>query len=182
MQLRAIVPICLATVACNAADAGPEEHEVEVHIVVPESFVKTDDQGACASGCSLKSHPIPPFTVEQFTETLAAYAEAAPDQEGEALDTLLFYGSRTEELIGIYGSSPLPAEHAAFLGRELQRKFATLELRMIDEAGVTRATFGPERVPIGIKQHLRAEVKDVQPLEFNGTVMRVGLNYVWSRY
>ncbi len=178
MRARLLIPICFA-VACGTVDA--DTSEVVVEIIVPGGGKAKDDKGDCASGCSLKKHPVPHFTTELFTEALAAYAEAPVDQESEALDTLLFYGTRTEELIESYGTGPLSAAHRAFLTRELTRRFAYTEIRMVEPDGNIRASVS-QRVPIAIKQHLHAEVKDLQPLEFNGTVMRVGLNTVWSRY
>lgn len=178
MRLQLLIPICFA-VACGTADAG--ESEIVVEIIVPGSHVVKDAKGECASGCSLKKHPVPHFTSELFTDALAAYAEAPVDQEGEALNTLLFYGTRTEELIESYGTGPLSEAHRAFLARELTRRFAYTEIRMVELDGSIRASVS-QRVPIAIKQHLHAEVKNLQPIEFNGTVMRVGLNTVWSRY
>ncbi len=179
MRIRLLIPICFAA-ACSPADAGIEPR-VEVEIIVPGGDEVKDDKGDCASGCSLKKHPAPHLTAERFTEVLAAYAEAPVDQESEGLDTLLFYGTRTEELIESYGTGPLSEAHRAFLTRELTRKFAYTEIRMVEPDGSIRASVS-QRVPIAIKQHLRAEVKNLQPIEFNGTVMRVGLNTVWSRY
>ncbi len=179
MRARLLIPICFAA-ACSTADAG-NTSEVVVDIIVPGGDKAKDDKGDCASGCSLKKHPVPHFTAELFTEALAAYAGAPVDQESEPLNTLLFYGVRTEELIESYGTGPLSERHAAFLARELTRRFAYTEIRMVEPDGTIRALVA-QRVPIAIKQHLHPEVKDLQPIEFNGTVMRVGLNTVWSRY
>lgn len=186
MRTSVLIPIGLALAACNAADAS--SHGLVVAAVFAPEVAGTGHRqkeeilaGNCQSGCSMKDHPIPPFTAEEFAATLAAYAAAPRDEAGEALDTLVFYGRRTVELMDLYGTEPLPPEHVAFLRRQLRRN-ALVALRIVDEHGVVRAEYGPEPVPFGIKQHLHGRTEDLEPLEFNGTVVRVGLNTIWSRY
>jgi hypothetical protein len=184
-----VVGVAVAgSVAWAVRDTGIDTtgNEIVVDIVVPESKVATlaerNKDGACASGCSLKNHPVPPFTAAQFGEALADYATRVPDESSEPLDTLLFYGKRTLELIDEYGTAPLPESHVEFLRRELSRSHAYVALRLVDEHGVVRAQYPDTRVPIGVKQHLKPEMTNLHPVEFNGTVMRVGLSYVWSRF
>ena len=164
----------------------------EVEIVVPEVRTnkrsKSEDYAAkegeaCTTGCSLAKHAIAEFTVDNFRDALRNYAEFAPWQESEPLDTLLFYNKRTLEYLDSEGSEPLSPEHVAFLRRELARENAIVTIRMVDEHGVTRVTYGPEKVPLGQKQHLApTEVGNLFAMEFNGTVMRTGLYHLWSRY
>ncbi|RMH42971.1 MAG: hypothetical protein D6689_06495 [Deltaproteobacteria bacterium] len=176
---------CDAAGAAAVGETSAVSGDVVVDIVAPAPVAPpkaAGDDGNCASGCSLKNHPVPPFTPEQFADALAAYQRQPVAADGDALDTLLFYGRRTRELIDLFGTDPLDDAHRTWLLRELSRTHARVSIRVIDEHGAVRALVDGQRVPIGIKQHLHAQVKDLQPLEFNGTVMRVGLNTVWSRY
>ena len=126
-------------------------------------------------------HPIPPYGRGDFARARYQYAQEAPEAESEALETLLFYGAATSEFLDDMGPGPLSPAHQAFLQRELARA-ALVQIRMVDDAGRVRVAYGPQRVPFGIKQHLQPVDHDLQPLEFNGTVMRTGVNYLWSRY
>jgi hypothetical protein len=141
----------------------------------------------CASGCSLKKHPVPPFTERDFVATLRRFAgEALPGpgaKEGSpALEKLLFYGRRTKELIRLIGLKPLDQSHRQFLQKQLRYDHAIVGLRIVDERGRVRALLANKRVPFGIKQHLHPVVRDVQAMDFNGTVMRTGLGHIWARY
>ena len=103
-------------------------------------------------------------------------------EPGEALEKLLFYGIDTKKYLLEVGHGDLPAAHLAFLQKELKRDHAIVELRMVDDNEVVRVTYGPTSVPLGAKQHLAPVGENLQAMEFNGTVMRTGVNYLWSRY
>jgi len=167
---------------------GPpaERHAPElapfVEIVAPEP-PKNAKASGCAAGCSLKDHPVEKLTLKKFNQALVDYAASAPDAQSEGLERLLFHGEHTRELLQQYGAGPLPPAHRAFLSRELARTHAVVALRIVDDQGIVRASYGPQRVPIGHKEHLHADkLERIQPMEFNGTVMRVGLYHLWSRY
>lgn len=136
---------------------------------------------ACTSGCSLGKHQLPPYGRGDFARARYGYADKDPEAPGEALETLLFHGEATRHFLAEMGPGRLSPTHVAFLERELARA-ALVEIRMVDNSGRVRVTYGPQRVPFGIKQHLHPVDHDLQPLEFNGTVMRTGVNYLWSRY
>ena len=140
------------------------------------------DDEECKTGCSLAKHSVPDFTEADYHEALAAYASAPVDVSSEGLDKLLFYGTRTKKLMQELGTEALPPSHVEFLRRELSRDHALVSLRLVDEAGTVRVAYGPTPVPLGVKQHLQPAGKDLQAMEFNGTVMRTGVNYLWSRY
>lgn len=208
MGKRAIAPVALGVVAAASAVgwalAGRSEPEpavvdevaavepaVYVDIVAPKvsTEVAHDGDGSepddenCRNGCSLKTHHVPPFTIEQYRAAIAEYAALPPDQVSQPLDTLLFYGERTKELMRDLGVLGLPPRHREFLDRQLARDHAYVSVRFVDEADRVRVAVGPIRVPIGVKRHLHPHVlDDVQSLEVNGTVMRVGLYHLWSRY
>ena len=155
-----------------------------VDIVVPEvrtNKLKKPDAKGC-HGCSLAKHTLPDYDREIFEAALEGYAKTMPWQESESLEVLLFHSKATLELLEKHGSGPLPPEHVAFLRGELTRE-AVVEIRMVDEHGVVRITYGPERVPFGVKEHLAPkETGNLFAMEFNGTVMRTGLYHLWSRY
>lgn len=173
------------TQTTGQSNAGPR-----VEIVAPKppggeavgSPGTASDPEACQTGCSLAKHDIPPFRRGDFEKALRAYARDPATAPGEALEKLLFYGKETRSYIARHGTGALPAEHLAFLTRELRRRHAIVEIRMIDESGQVRVAYGPQRVPLGQKEHLQPKVRDLQPLEINGTVMRTGLYHLWSRY
>lgn len=163
------------------------EPRVEISVPIPpggadKADKKTDGKpGECTSGCSLGKHPIPPYGRGDFARARYAYADEHPEAPSEALETLLFYGENTKKFLADMGTGRLSPAHVAFLERELERA-AVVEIRMVDDSGRVRVAYGPQRVPFGIKQHLQPVDHDLQPLEFNGTVMRTGVNYLWSRY
>ena len=45
-----------------------------------------------------------PFTIEQYRAAIAEYAALGPDQVSQPLDTLLFYGERTQQLMRDVGA------------------------------------------------------------------------------
>jgi hypothetical protein len=170
-------------------DSSPDLSEGTYTLVTFEDPIPTGhaikkktSEEECTTGCSLAKHTIPPFTPYDFEKTLAAYAALPATEVSEELEKLLFYGARTKQLIEEVGIADLPAEHLAYLQKELTRDHAIVSLRMVDEDDVVRVVYGPTSVPIGAKQHLAPVGEDLQAMEFNGTVMRTGVNYLWSRY
>lgn len=159
---------------------------VDIDYPEPLAVKKTksgSDDEDCRTGCSLAKHDIPPFTYAQFDKALADYAKAEPDAPSKALETLLFYRIETEGFLEAHGKGPLSDSHLAFLKKELAVKHARVSIRVVDGAGKVRVQLKDVLVPLGVKQHLKPKALDgTQPLEFNGTVMRVGLYHLWSRY
>ncbi len=182
------VLLLMALGAC-AADVDPADNAeyLEVSIEVPEGSgpepVSAEDKEECTTSCSLAKHPVPPFTELGFEQVRARYAAADPEHEGQDLETLLFYGPRTEELFDALGYGELSTRHQAVLRRELSRRSARVSLRLVGEKdNKVQAAYGPSLVPIGKKQHLATVGEGLLAMEFNGTVMRTGVNYLWSRY
>ncbi len=189
-----------------AATATQPEPPPRIEIVVPtppkEKHVSKEQ--ACSSGCSMKSHPVPPFTVAQFSATLAAFAkQPIPRFAAETtleIDRLLFYGKRTRELLSelderarkggatkgalekAAGSVKLSTAHRRWLERQLRYTHAEVTLRIVDDRGRERARLPWTRVPFGDKRHLHPRTIDIQPMTFNGTVMRTGMGHIWARY
>lgn len=164
------------------ATAAGEVVAVDIEVPMSAAEKKKADPKAC-HGCSIGKHHIPPYTDEMFREAMAAYAKLPHWQESEGLDTLLFYGDETLEKLEEHGTEPLSPEHLAFLRRELSRTHAEVHIRVVDEYGEVRVEYGPERVPLKVKEHLQAkENGNLYAMEFNGTVARTGLYHLWSRY
>ncbi len=178
---------CAVWLTTRPSPATAAESEV-VRVVfedpIPSSKPKPTgkDKEACTTSCSLAKHHIDPFTAADYERTLAEYASSDAEEPGQALEKLLFYGLDTKRYIVDYGTEGLPDTHLQVLQRELARDHALVSLRLVDEAGRTRVSYGPESVPIGQKQHLTVVGEELQAMEFNGTVMRTGVNYLWSRY
>jgi hypothetical protein len=185
--------VTLGLVGC-ALDADPERMDdtdqdpaayVEIVVPQPPGGVSTGPEpepGDCTTGCSLAHHPIPPFGRGDFAKARYQYAAEAPTAAGESLEQLLFYPTETRFYLDEMGPGPLSPEHVAYLEQQLTRDHAVVSIRLVDDAGQVRVAYGPERVPIGIKQHLSPVLQDLQPLEFNGTVLRTGVEHLWSRY
>lgn len=156
--------------------------EVTFEEPIPTGPVAKKSKEECTTSCSLAKHKIPDFTPYDFEKTLAAYGTRPATEVSEELEKLLFYGLDTKRFLDEVGSADLPAAHLAFLRKELGRDHAVISLRMVDDDEVVRVSYGPTRVPLGAKQHLAPVGEDLQAMEFNGTVMRTGVNYLWSRY
>lgn len=142
----------------------------------------SDKKEECTTSCSLAKHPIPELTEHGFEVAVRAYGKELVDAPSESLETLLFYGSRTLSLMEEVGTADLSEAHLKFLRKELSRDQAWVSLRMVDEKEKVLVSYGPTLVPLGAKQHLSAIGKNLKAMEFNGTVMRTGVNYLWSRY
>ncbi len=173
----------------NAEEAqGVDASYTEVVFEVPEGSGPEPAGEAgkeeCTTSCSLAKHPVPPYTELDFEMARAKYAATKdPAAASEGLETMLFYGAQTEEFLGKFGHGALSQEHQRVLRRELSRTEALVTLRLVDEEDDSvRAVYGPNAVPIGKKQHLATVGDGLLAMEFNGTVMRTGVNYLWSRY
>ena len=179
--LAALGSLAWATSQPGRSAVVPTETYTEVIFEdpIPTGQVK-ESKEKCTTSCSLAKHPIPDFSPRDFEKALASYAESPAAEASPALETLLFYGARSQEYIEQFGTTGLPAQHLAYLQRELSRDHAEVSLRLVDEAGRVRVSYGPTLVPLGQKQHLSPNT--LQAMEFNGTVMRTGVNYLWSRY
>lgn len=136
----------------------------------------------CKTGCSIASHDIPSLddpTIATLVGDLDL--ESTPGADSAALESLLFHAESVRRYVDARGPEAL-GRHRALIERELTVTHAVLQLRVVDEAGVTRARFAPTRVPLGHKTHHPASASDKLPgLILSGTVVRVGLEHVWSR-
>jgi len=169
----------------SEVDADSQYTEVEFEVPEGTGPIPTDDASKeeCTTSCSLAHHAIPPFSDLDFEIARKRYAALDPRAESEPLEKLLFYGEQSREFLAELGSGELSGQHLAVLQRELSRKNAEVTLRMVgEEDNKVRAVYGPSLVPIGKKQHLGTVGEGLLSMQFNGTVMRTGVNYLWSRY
>jgi hypothetical protein len=166
---------------------GPAERiavvaEPVVEIEVPTPPGKAGKGSACHTGCSLKSHPLPSFTLTHFNKALAEYGHTPHDAPVQpALERLIFYAEHTRTLLRKHGHGSLSPAQRQRLDRELSRR-ALVAIRIVDAAGAVRADLPWTRVPFGVKQHLHPRTRAIQEMSFNGTVMRTGLGHIWARY
>ncbi len=135
----------------------------------------------CATGCAAVPAPAAELDADEFRALVARLAREPLAAGSVALETLLFHGARTRELVAELGLAGLDAERAAWLERELARTRALLRVRLVNDAGHERAVL-EARVPLDEKQHLFPELThDLQPPEISGTVRRVGVDHLWAR-
>ena len=181
--------LATSTAIGGCAGGGGGDSEEPAPTVIIESPVPTGkvakadgNKEECTTSCSLAKHPVPPFDELDYELAIQHYADELPGVESESFEQLLFYGPRTVHFMKELGTEGLSQAHLDALERELARDHALVSLRLVDESNGVVASYGPERVPIGIKQHLAPSNDELQAMEFNGTVMRTGVNYLWARY
>ncbi len=138
---------------------------------------------SCATGCAAIATPEKTLSLEEYELLLQRFAAEPPSAESAALEALLFHGAEARRLLAQHGPGPLDRERAALLGRELARRRVLLSLRLVGEEGVVRASFGPRSVPLDDRRHLAmTEATDLSLPEISGSVRRVGLNHLWTRW
>ncbi len=135
----------------------------------------------CASGCAASRHPTKQLTREHFHELLAQYATEPMDETSFALESLLYFGRQTQELLKEDGDAPLDPLRSGLLQDELKKTHAKIEIRVVDEFGEIRTWLPPTRVPLDRRHEFDMQVSNVQPLITSGTVKRVGLYHLWNR-
>jgi hypothetical protein len=184
-----LVPPIQVTSNQSSARSGPES-ELHVPVVAvgpaefahsPRAIFEPHGHAVCASGCAASRHPTGKLSADAFRSLLAQFATEPVDETSLALETLLFYGRQTRDLLASHGSAPLDPLREAVLQRELQYTHATVEIRVVDEKGTVRSWLPPTRVPLDRRHVFAMEVRGVQPLVTSGTVKRVGLYHLWTR-
>jgi hypothetical protein len=139
---------------------------------------------SCAGGCETA----PPMGAEGLTEDnyyqlLQQVAAEPVGTPSLALETLLFHGDATRRYLDELGASSLTDEQENFLRAEVAKTSVTVAFRVVDEEGVVSASLVPTTLPLGEKQHVHLETEEgLGDVEAGGTVRRVGLNHVWSRW
>jgi hypothetical protein len=136
----------------------------------------------CKGGCTLGAHDVPTISEPELHDLLRQYATDPMSEESVALETLLFHGAETTRFLAATPDLVLDDERRVFLERELARRHAWIEFRVVTESGHERFRLDPTRVPLDIKQHVQPTFSSLPPLELNGTVKRVGLFHLWTRF
>ena len=135
----------------------------------------------CVSGCGAIPDTTPAITKDEFMKHLQAFARTPITEPGLDLETLLFYGKETRKWLP--ETSVLDDEHLQFLQHELQKTHAEIQLRVTDDKGIVRIELKPRVVEIGQKYHEHIHLtRDMQQLEISGTIKRVGVHHLWSRF
>ncbi|BBM82007.1 hypothetical protein [Candidatus Uabimicrobium amorphum] len=135
----------------------------------------------CVTGCGAIPDTTPAITKDEFMKHLQAFANSPIDEQSLDLETLLFYGKETRKWLP--EQSILDEDHLRFLQRELQKTHAEIQLRVIDDEGNVRIELEPRIVEIGQKYHEHIHTThDMQELEISGTIKRVGVHHLWSRF
>ena len=145
------------------------------------AFFEPHGEQVCASGCAVSRHPTKELTKTAFRQLLEQFEREPISEESHALETLLFFGRQTKELIMSDGIGPLDSQRAAALQHELSRTHALISIRVVDENGVVRSSLPPTSVPLDRRHVFSMNVNEVQPLVTSGTVKRVGLYHLWTR-
>ena len=141
----------------------------------------------CASGCSISRHPTDRLTKREYLRLIDQLAadvdppEHEPADSSFALDSLLFYGRQTSQLMKRYGTGNLSPATAESLKRELKYTHAKISIRVIDESGETRSWLTPTKVPLDRRHVFSMQTQRLQPLVISGTVKRVGRDHLWTR-
>ena len=135
----------------------------------------------CASGCAASRHPTEALTRARFRRLLAEFAGESTEEPGEALETLLYFGRQAAAWLERDGAGPLDPFRASVLRSELQRDYAAVSLRLVDETGVVRASLPPTPVPLDRRHEFDLQPHNLQPLLASGTVKRVGRDHLWTR-
>ena len=166
----------LLACATNAAEVAPADLAP-----APESELAYPD---CAGSCSLPGNhgSTDELSESAFLGWLTQWAEEPVGEPTLALETLLFHGPRSVELLSKHGER-LDEEHRAFLTEELSRNTVRMEMRLVDEHGTVRGTLDSGGFPLKEKQHLVfADTGSLGWLETGGKIKRVGLGHLWSRW
>lgn len=136
----------------------------------------------CVAGCADARHPTATLTENEYHSLIKAFA-IEPLTGGKAQDALLYYGPQAETMLTRLGAEGLDARHLNQLQRELSRRFAYLSVRVIDENGAERVRLDRRRVPFDVQQHLDVDRADnLLPPQISGTIKRVGLHHIWTRF
>lgn len=147
------------------------------HAVVPGK--KGDCETGCGSGSAVKMD----VSDEALRGFLHRYAKEPMKSGSKGLESLLFYGEKTEDFLRREAPTELDAKRLAFLRRELARKHVWLQIRIVDRKGKLRVVVKPKLVHITHHFHLHADKIDrIQAPSFGGKVKRVGLHHIWVRF
>lgn len=142
----------------------------------------------CASGCSLSRHPTENLSRVEFEQLLTTYANGPLSSDNRALESLLYYGTQTKQLlfdkersIEAKLTAALSDRYLNFLDEQLAFTHAEISIRIRDDAREDWSWLEPTIVPLDRRHVFTMTTERLQPLEMSGTVKRVGLQHLWTR-
>jgi hypothetical protein len=165
------------------ACASRQPRDIRVYVPEPPHASKAHKlPPQCASGCAVVPDAVRKVLDDDALDALlVTYADSPAGEDSDALSELLFYASQTRARLAEDDRPTLPGDHEAVLRRELARTTARIELRVIDEHGQVRAWMDATRVPLGEKQHIHLDNKNLPGVTASGTVLRTSLYHLWTR-
>jgi len=139
---------------------------------------------SCAGGCeTAPAMGEQTLTEEDYYQLVQQVAGEPVGTASLALETLLFHSEATEHYLNEIGAPALTEAQEDFLRNEIGKNHVKVAFRVVDEQGVVSASLAQTTIPLGEKQHVHLETtNDLGALEAGGTVRRVGLHHVWSRW
>jgi len=161
----------------------PEPEEFAVADFSSDDRAHFHPHGAqlCKSGCALSNHPTDELSTVRFRQLLAQYSREALKTPCLSLETLLFHGRQTRQLLVRHGSPQLSAGHASFLRHEVGRSHVKVSLRLLDDRDAVIATLPSTRVPLDRRHEFVLESSKLPSVKASGTIKRVGLKHLWTR-
>ena len=164
---------------CVADAAVPETQVVE------EDAAEEDAVEDCASSCTqpakVDGRGVP--TQPEFLGLLADWSAEPIDSPSLALETLLFHGQASRQMLLQLPPETLSETRREFLLTELARNHAAIELRIIDEEGLVRGELRADQLGLNDPAHRHLSgTGSLGEVELSGRVRRVGLQHIWSRW
>ena len=153
---------------------------------VPETQLNEEDAADdCASSCTqpakVDGRGVP--TQPEFLRLLADWRAEPIDSPSLALETLLFHGQASRQMLLELTPEALSETRRDFLLTELARNHAAIELRIIDEEGLVRGELRADQLGLNDPAHRHLSgTGTLGEVELSGRVRRVGLQHLWSRW
>lgn len=173
-------PALLLSLAAAAAAGGstrPANPEVRAGAETDGDDPETEP---CVTSCARPETGGEELSQAAFDRHLAAWLAEPIDAPTLPLETLLFHGDRSRELLA---SARVPTERRAFLEAELGRNRAAIEMRLVDDTGEVRAVLADSGLGLGEGRHVQMSATgSLGAVEVSGRVKRVGLDHLWSRW
>ncbi len=148
----------------------------------PQAEFHSHGHDICHSGCAASHHPTSALADDEFLRLIGECARGPLDESNFALESLLYYGAQSRERLSRLKTKWLPAEHRTFLDTQLRFTHVAISLRVIDLEGTCRASVGNVRVPLDRRHVIKLQSDQLESLVASGTVKRVGLNHLWTRW
>lgn len=158
---------------------------VTPRVTVPKgtATVTTPHLGCQSGGCAFVPAPAQHDIPQRDLDGLLLEVAATPvGSDSLALDTLLFHDGEVRQRLAQPDAPLLPEAWSRALRHELEKRSATISLRVTDEQGKVRIFLPDTAMALGAKKHLELTQTDLgTPMNANGTIVRVGQRHLWFR-